>query len=191
MTSAVSIAVFAAAALVIRWDLALVAFGAAPAFWLLARGFSGPLSRAADAERAASGSLASAIEESLGNQALIQAFNRQEAESRRLHREGVSWLRATMAETKLDSLYEPLVYFTETCCVLLVFAVGAWEVASGRAQPGRAARLRGLPGLSVSAAPARSRGAGVPADAAFRAAARIVDRYVPHKGPSDPRSRVL
>jgi ATP-binding cassette, subfamily B, bacterial len=135
VTSAVSIAVFAAAALVIRWDLALVAFAAAPAFWLLARGFSGPLSRAADAERAASGSLASAIEESLGNQALIQAFNRQEAESRRLHREGVSWLRATMAETKLDSLYEPLVYFTETCCVLLVFAVGAWDVASGRLSP--------------------------------------------------------
>jgi ATP-binding cassette, subfamily B, bacterial len=63
VTSAVSIAVFAAAALVIRWDLALAAFAAAPAFWLLARGFSGPLSRAADAERATSGSLASALEE--------------------------------------------------------------------------------------------------------------------------------
>ncbi len=113
-------------------ELALVAFAAAPASWLLARGFSGPLSRAADAERAASGSLASAVEESLANQALIQAFNRQDAESRRLHREGMSWLRATMAETKLDSLYEPLVYFLETCCVLLVFAVGAWDVAGGR-----------------------------------------------------------
>jgi ATP-binding cassette, subfamily B, bacterial len=92
VTSAVSVAVFAAAALVIRWDLALVAFAAAPAFWLLARGFSGPARRAADAERAASGSLASAVEESLANQALIQAFNRQDAESGRLHREGMSWL---------------------------------------------------------------------------------------------------
>jgi ATP-binding cassette, subfamily B, bacterial len=132
VTSAVSIVVFAAAALVIRWDLALVAFAAAPAFWLLARGFSGPARRAADAERAASGALASAVEESLANQALIQAFNRQDAEARRLHREGVSWLRATMAETKLDSMYEPLVYFAETCCVLLVFAVGARDVAGGR-----------------------------------------------------------
>jgi ATP-binding cassette, subfamily B, bacterial len=132
VTSAASIAVFAAAALVIRWDLALVAFAAASAFWLLARGFSGPARRAADAERAASGSLASAVEESLANQMLIQAFNRQDAESRRLHREGLSWLRAVMAETKLDSAYEPLVYFLETCCVLLVFAVGAWDVAGGR-----------------------------------------------------------
>jgi ATP-binding cassette subfamily B protein len=44
----------------------------------------------------------------------------------------MSWLQATMAETRLDSLYEPLVYFLETCCVLLVFAVGAWDVAGGR-----------------------------------------------------------
>jgi len=132
VTSAVSVLAFAAAALVIRWDLALVAFAAGPAFWLLARGFSGPARRAADAERAASGSLASTIEESLGNQVLIQAFNRQDAEAERLHRAGVSWLRATMAETRLDSLYEPLVYFLETCCVLLVFAVGAWDVAGGR-----------------------------------------------------------
>jgi ATP-binding cassette subfamily B protein len=132
VTSAVSVVAFAAAALVIRWDLALVAFAAAPAFWVLARGFSGPARRAADAERAASGSLASTVEESLGNQVLIQAFNRQDAEAERLHRAGVSWLRATMAETKLDSLYEPLVYFLETCCVLVVFAVGAWDVAGGR-----------------------------------------------------------
>jgi len=132
VTSAVSVVAFAAAALVIRWDLALVAFAAAPAFWLLARSFSGPVRRAADAERAASGSLASTVEESLGNQVLIQAFNRQDAEAERLHRAGMSWLRATMAETKLDSLYEPLVYFLETCCVLVVFAVGAWDVAGGR-----------------------------------------------------------
>ena len=37
-----------------------------PAFWLVARGFSGPLSRAASVERAASGSVTSAVEESLG-----------------------------------------------------------------------------------------------------------------------------
>ena len=132
VSSVVSIVVFAAAALVIRWDLALLAFAVAPAFWLLARLFSGPLSRAASRERTASGSVTSTVEESLANQALIQAFNRQETESRRLHREGVWWLRAKMAETRLDSLYAPLVYFLETCCVLAVFGLGAWDVAGGR-----------------------------------------------------------
>ena len=37
-----------------------------------------------------------------------------------------------MAETKLDSIYAPLVYFIETCCVLVVFGLGAWDVAGGR-----------------------------------------------------------
>jgi ATP-binding cassette, subfamily B, bacterial len=131
-TSVISIVVFAAAALVIRWDLALLAFAVAPAFWVVARVFAGPLSRAASVERTASGSVTSAVEESLANQALIQAFNRQDAESRRLHREGVWWLRAKMAETRLDSIYAPLVYFLETCCVLAVFGLGAWDVAGGR-----------------------------------------------------------
>lgn len=74
VTSGISIIVFAVAALVIRWDLALVAFAVAPAFWLLARGFSGPLNRAANVERTASGSVTSVVEESLANQALIQAW---------------------------------------------------------------------------------------------------------------------
>jgi len=127
-TSVAGIVGFAAAALVISWELALVAFALTPAFWLVARRFSGPMSRAASAERAASGSVTSAVEEILGGQALVQAFGRQDAESGRLHREGLSWLRARMAET----MYQPLVYFLETCCVLLVLGLGAWEVAQGR-----------------------------------------------------------
>jgi ATP-binding cassette subfamily B protein len=132
VTSMAGIMVFAVAALVIRWDLAVVAFAVAPVFWLVARRFSGPLSRAASAERAASSSVTSAVEEILDSQALVQAFSRQDAESGRLHREGVSWLRAKMTETRLDSIYAPLVYFLETCCVLIVFGVGAWDVARGR-----------------------------------------------------------
>jgi ATP-binding cassette subfamily B protein len=132
VTSVAGIMAFAVAALVIRWDLAVVAFAVAPVFWLVARRFSGPLSRAASAERAASSSVTSAVEEILDSQALVQAFSRQDAESGRLHREGVSWLRAKMTETRLDSIYAPLVYFLETCCVLIVFGVGAWDVARGR-----------------------------------------------------------
>jgi ATP-binding cassette, subfamily B, bacterial len=132
VTSVVSVMAFATAVFVIRWDLALVAFAIAPLFWLAARGFSGQLAKAAQRERAASGSIASAVEESLSNQALVQAFNRQETEARRLHDEGVSWLRARMAETRLDSIYGPLVYVIETFCVLVVFGVGAWDLVSGR-----------------------------------------------------------
>jgi ATP-binding cassette subfamily B protein len=132
ITSAVSAAMFIGVAIYIRWDLALVAFAVAPLFWVASKGFSGKLASAAKLERSVSGSITSTVEESLSNQALVQAFNRQGTEARRLHEEGVSWLTAKMAETRLNSLYAPLVYFVETLCVLTVFGVGAWELASGR-----------------------------------------------------------
>jgi ATP-binding cassette, subfamily B, bacterial len=132
VTSAVTVAAFAGAALVISWQLALAAFVIAPVFWVLARGFAGRMGLTAGAEREAEGSISSAVEESLSAQVLVQAFNRQESEARRLHREGESWLHARMAETRLDSLYGPLVFLLETCCVLLVFGVGAWQLGNGR-----------------------------------------------------------
>lgn len=134
--SAVSILVFAGAAVVIRWDLALVAFAVAPLFWLASRSFGGRLSRAASRERAVSGSITSVVEESLSNQALVQAFNRQSDQARRLHDEGVSWLRAKLAESRLDALYAPVVYVVETLCILVVFGFGAWEVAGHRLSVG-------------------------------------------------------
>jgi ATP-binding cassette subfamily B protein len=132
VTSAVTVAAFAGAALVISWQLALAAFVIAPVFWVLARGFAGRMGLTAGAEREAEGSISSAVEESLSAQVLVQAFNRQETEARRLHREGESWLHARMAETRLDSLYGPLVFLLETCCVLLVFGAGAWQLGNGR-----------------------------------------------------------
>jgi ATP-binding cassette, subfamily B, bacterial len=129
--SAASAALFAAASLVISWQLALVAAAVAPVFWLASRGFSGRLRRAAERERVVTGKLSSAIEESLSNQALIQAFNRQASESRRLHAAGDSWLRASMAETRLTAAYGSLSYVIETLCVLTVFGFGAWELTRG------------------------------------------------------------
>ena len=79
VTSVLSIVVFAVAALVIRWDLALAAFAGGAGLLARGAGLRRPLSRAASTERTASGSVSSAVEESLANQALIQGFNRQDA----------------------------------------------------------------------------------------------------------------
>ena len=130
-TSAVGAGLFAAAAFVTSWQLALVAAAVAPVFWLASRGFAGSLQRAATRERVVTGRLSSAIEESLSNQALIQAFNRQASESLRLHAAGDSWLRASMAETRLSATYGSLGYVIETLCVLTVFGFGGWELTRG------------------------------------------------------------
>jgi len=130
-TSAVSAALFTAAAFVVSWPLALVATAVAPVFWLAARGFSGRIGRAAERERMLTGRLTSAIEETLSNQSLVQAFNRETTEFRRLHTEGDSWLRARMAQVRLGAIYAPAVYLVETLCVLAVFGFGAWELTRG------------------------------------------------------------
>jgi ATP-binding cassette subfamily B protein len=130
-TSAVSAALFAAAAFVVSWPLALVAGAVAPVFWLASRGFSGRMARAAERERVLTGRLTSAIEETLSNQSLVQAFSAETTEFRRLHVEGDSWLRARMAQIRLSAVYAPAVYVVETLCVLVVFGFGAWELTRG------------------------------------------------------------
>ncbi|MCO6008215.1 ABC transporter ATP-binding protein/permease [Actinoallomurus purpureus] len=132
VTAAVSAVIFAAAALYVRWDLALVSFAVAPLFWVAMRNFTSRFRDAAVRERESSGAITSVVEETLSNQALVQAYNRQRAEQRRLHREGLSWLEAKMAETRLAALYEPLVQVIETVCVLVVLGFGAWELTNDR-----------------------------------------------------------
>jgi ATP-binding cassette, subfamily B, bacterial len=130
-TSATSAVLFTAAAFVISWQLALVAAAVTPVFWLASRGFSGKIQLAAERERILTDRLTNAIEESLSNHALIQAFNSQTGEFRRLHAEGDSWLRARMAQVRLSAIYAPALYVVETLCVLAVFGFGAWELTRG------------------------------------------------------------
>jgi ATP-binding cassette subfamily B protein len=72
------------------------------------------------------------VTESLANQALVQAFNRQPDQARHLHEQGAGWLRARMAEATLGVLYAPVMYVIETLCVVAVFGLGAWQVAGHR-----------------------------------------------------------
>jgi ATP-binding cassette, subfamily B, bacterial len=132
VTSGISVVIFAGAAVYVRWDLALASFAVAPLFWVAVRDFTSRFRDAAVRERQSSGAMASVVEESLSNQALVQAYNQQRAEERRLHREGRSRLRARMAEARLSALYEPLVEVIETLCVLVVLGFGAWELTNDR-----------------------------------------------------------
>jgi len=132
VTSVISIVTFAGAAFYIRWDLALAACVLIPVFWLVSRSFTGKVQAAAADERASNGDIASVVEESLSNQAVVQAYNRQFDQERRLHEQGLTWLNARMAEAKLSSLYGPLVQVVETICVLAVLGMGAWELSASR-----------------------------------------------------------
>jgi len=131
-TAAISVVTFAVAAFVIRWDLALAACALVPIFWLVSRSIGGRVQEAALDERESNGTIASVVEESLSNQAVVQAYNRQHVEEQRLRKEGQTWLEARMAEAKLSLLYGPVVQVVETVCILAVLGMGAWELSASR-----------------------------------------------------------
>ncbi|MEU1159773.1 ABC transporter ATP-binding protein [Streptomyces sp. NPDC005921] len=123
---------YAAAAFWLRWDLAAATFVLAPLFWLAARRFSGSIKDVSRAGRVADGAITSVVEESLGNIVLTQAYDRRDAERRRLNEEAGAWFRASVRSTRLNEAYEQLVAVIETVCVLAVIGIGAWEISTGR-----------------------------------------------------------
>ncbi|MEU6351788.1 ABC transporter ATP-binding protein [Streptomyces sp. NPDC047072] len=123
---------YAAAAFWLRWDLATATFVLAPLFWLAARRFSGSIKAVSRDGRVADGAITSVVEESLGNIVLTQAYDRRDAERRRLAEEANAWFRASVRSTRLNEAYEQLVTVIETVCVLAVIGIGAWEISTGR-----------------------------------------------------------
>jgi len=136
MTSAISyvfqLAFFTGALFYLQWRLALVSLFVVPLFWLAARFFSRLIKRAAREERQRSGSTNAVAEESLSNAALVQAYNRQDFEVARFHRENLGSFSAQMASTRLSATFSPLVSLIELAGVLVVIAVGTWELSQGR-----------------------------------------------------------
>ncbi|GGO81575.1 ABC transporter ATP-binding protein [Nonomuraea cavernae] len=132
ITTVASVVFFAGAAFYVRWDLALVTLALVPAFLLVSKIFASRFRTAAARERRSNGAMNSVIEESLANQPLVQAYNRQNNESVRLNREGQGWLRANLSQAWLSGMYGPLVQVLETVCLIIVLGFGAWQIAQGR-----------------------------------------------------------
>ncbi|WP_371661514.1 ABC transporter ATP-binding protein [Streptomyces sp. NBC_00280] len=132
VSAAFSAVFYAAAALWLRWDLALVTFFLAPLFLLAARRFAGRIRTASQDERVADGAITSVVEESLGNIVLTQAYNRRRDEEKRLDREARAWMRASVRGARLSEMYEQFVEVVETLCVLTVIGIGVWEISADR-----------------------------------------------------------
>ena len=123
---------FAGALFYLQWDLALISLLVAPFFWLVARRFSRLIKVASREKRRRSGSITTVAEESLSNIALVQAYNRQDAEIDRFHRENLGSYEAEMASTRIKALYTPLIDLIELTGVLIVIGLGTWELSQGR-----------------------------------------------------------
>ncbi|MEV8614310.1 ABC transporter ATP-binding protein [Amycolatopsis sp. NPDC051373] len=135
--SAIVTAIFyAGAALIVSWHLALASFILAPLFGLAARSFSKRIKTVSRDERDYNGMITAAVQESLTNLPLVQAYNQQHTEQQRLHAHGASWMRTKVREARVSGAYAPLVDITEVTALLLVVGAGIWEISQHHLTPG-------------------------------------------------------
>ncbi|OQR64510.1 ABC transporter ATP-binding protein [Streptomyces maremycinicus] len=185
VSAAFSAVFYAAAALWLRWDLALATFVLAPLFLLAARRFSGRIKQASQDERVADGAITSVVEESLGNVVLTQAYNRRRDEERRLDKEARAWMRASVRGARLSEMYEQFVEVVETLCVLSVIGLGVWEISAGRMTLGALLAFAAFIGYLYP--PVRSLGGlGLAVTAATAGAERIAELLDAQPSVRDP-----
>ncbi len=127
---------FAGALFYLNWELALVSLTVLPLFFLSSRRFSRLIKQASREKRRRSGSVSAVAEESLANAHLVQAYNAQELEVERFHRENLASFAAEMASTRLKALFTPLVECIDLAGALLVIGMGTWELSRGRLSVG-------------------------------------------------------
>jgi len=121
---------FVAALLIVDWRLALIALGVAVFFWILTRRFAGPIKAASREKRRRAGALSAVAEENLGNAMLVQAYNREDLAIDSFHRQSLASMDAELVSTRLKALFSPLVELVQVGGLLLVVAVGTWELGN-------------------------------------------------------------
>jgi ATP-binding cassette subfamily B protein len=136
VTEAVSylfqIGLFTAALFFLNWQLALVSVVAAPAFLLATRFFSRRIKDASREQRRWTGSLTAVAEESLGNLALVQAYDRRAAVTERFRGENLRRFTAQLRATRLRGVFGALMELLEAAGVVFVVGLGVWELGRGR-----------------------------------------------------------
>lgn len=142
----VSLVIYAVAAFVTQWDLALLAVVLAPLLWVIARWFGVVVKRASRRERYANGKISTLIQEGLTNSLAIQADNQVGRDRLRVLRQSRRWRNARMSEIKANAAFAEAVTIAEVLCMIAVLAFGAWQISTGRATIGTLIALTGYLG---------------------------------------------
>jgi ATP-binding cassette, subfamily B, bacterial len=122
---------YAAAAVLVQWQLAVIVVALAPLMWLTSRITGRFTKTAARVERRAAGAVGTAVEQSLSNLPLVQAYGTEATESARLDHHGEIWWRARARESRLQMIYAPITTLIQSGALLAVLIAGAAFIASG------------------------------------------------------------
>ncbi|MFE4336096.1 ABC transporter ATP-binding protein [Streptomyces sp. NPDC056831] len=180
---------YAAAAVWLRWDLALATFVMVPFFWFTTTRFAGPLRAVSRRGRAADGAITAVVEETLVNVVMTQAYNRRHDEEERLLSKARIRLKTAVKAVRLTEFYEQLVEVLETLCVLAIIGLGAWEISRQRMTLGQLLAFAAFIGYLYP--PIRSLGQlGLTATAATAGAERLLEILDAEPAVTDPAASV-
>lgn len=126
------VVVFTGMLFFLDWQLALVVVVLAPLFALLVRSLMRLVRRASRERQRRTGVATALAEESLSNIALVQAYNRQNMEIERFHRESDAAFQATLVVSRLKGLVPLIVEFAQGVSMLGVLGLGVLALQDGR-----------------------------------------------------------
>jgi ATP-binding cassette subfamily B protein/subfamily B ATP-binding cassette protein MsbA len=129
-----------AAMFVVMWSLeptlTLIALGVLPFLVLVVRGLSAQISERAREHRDLEAGLMSVVEQTLGALPAVQAFAREETESRRFRRHAARTLRASLRSTLAGIRFELFAGLVTAVGTAAVIYIGAELALSGRLTAG-------------------------------------------------------
>ncbi|MEJ7803913.1 MAG: ABC transporter ATP-binding protein [Candidatus Limnocylindria bacterium] len=130
-SSVAQLVIFGGALIFLDWRLFIFILVVGPLFAGLVRVLSRLIKRASRETRRRTGAMTAFAEEALGNQSLVQGYNRQKLEIDRFHRENVGQFEAQMLSARARSLFAPATDLIQAVSGLVVLGVGAVAVKNG------------------------------------------------------------
>ncbi|WP_245556980.1 ABC transporter ATP-binding protein [Jongsikchunia kroppenstedtii] len=143
LVSAIGLAV---AALIMSWQLAVMALVSVPVLVLVSRWFSVRQQRATQTERDAYSAIAVAVTESITGLETTVAYNQQAAEYARLHHRGDRWRTARLSQSRIEFRFGAANSVVNLLVSILIATFGAWQIRHGQLTVGQLVALTGYLG---------------------------------------------
>ncbi|MDY6811366.1 MAG: ABC transporter ATP-binding protein, partial [Actinomycetota bacterium] len=135
------------AALIMSWQVAMVALAAVPVLWALSALYSRRQRLITRDERVANADIALAVSTAISGHETAVAYNQQDREHARLHRAGVTWLGTRMTQTRIEAGFGAVMGFGQVVVTLAIAVAGVWQVRQGTLSVGALLALTGYLGM--------------------------------------------
>lgn len=143
LISAIGLAI---AALIMSWPLAVMAMVSIPVLVLVSRWFSIRQQEATQAERNAYSAISVSVTESVTGLETTIAYNQQAVESDRVQRRGDNWMRARLAQSRIEFRFGAANSVINLLVSILIATFGAWQIRHGELTVGQLVALSGYLG---------------------------------------------